>query len=62
MEKWIILFINHKKRFNSPVIDVEDIAESNKQGELLVFDSIDEAHRYQEKHSISGQCVELPIY
>lgn len=62
MSKWIILFENDPGRFDSPVFDVEDIAICNRQGDLLVFDSLDEAHAYQEDHCISGQCVKLPTF
>ena len=63
MEKWIILYMLNKSVFKSKIFDLSDIAVCDDLKEnLLVFQSLDEASNYQEKHGISGQCVELPIF
>ena len=64
MEKWIILIIQFTNDEN--VLPIDELVElavcDEESGELMLFDSLDEADQYREKHSIDGQCVELPIY
>lgn len=46
----------------NPITDVEDIAACNDDGVLLIFNSLDSAHEYQNEHCINGRCVEFPLY
>jgi hypothetical protein len=63
MEKWIILYMQKERLFKNKVFDLQDVAVCDDlHGNLLVFDSLDQASNYQEDHGISGQCIELPIY
>lgn len=64
MEKWIILKMQDKKCLvpKNPITEVVDITACDDDGVLLLFNSLDEAHSYQEQHGISGQCVQLPLY
>lgn len=64
MEKWIILTTNTLEDLEpiNPIYDVETIAFCGDNGELLVFDSLEEAHQCQEEYSVNGICVELPLY
>lgn len=62
MEKWIILKTMDKCVFEDEISFVDDIAECDKHGNLLTFNSLEDASEYQERNAIDGQCVELPIY
>jgi hypothetical protein len=63
MEKWIILQMLKPKVFGYAITDLDEIAVCHPvNGNLMVFDSLDEASNYQEEWGISGQCVSLPIY
>lgn len=46
----------------NPITEVNDIAATDDDGVLLIFNTFDEAVNYQEQHGISGQIVELPLY
>jgi hypothetical protein len=62
-EKWIILLMKYSHNLKNGTHDlIMDIAETDNQGKLLVFDSLDEAHDHQEENGISGQCISLPLY
>lgn len=63
-EKWIILIMQDENVLvpKNPITDVEDIAACNDDGVLLIFNSLDSAHEYQNEHCINGRCVELPLY
>ncbi len=62
MEKWIIIKMIEPNQVYS-IYDLEDLAECHAlNGQLLIFDSLDEASNYQEEYGISGQCISLPIY
>ena len=64
MEKWIILKTQDIKTLvpKNPITDVEDIAECDWDGVLMLFNSLNEASAYQEENAINGQCIELPLY
>ena len=64
MEKWIILKTQDVQMLvpKNPITDVEDIAECDWEGVLMLFDSLAEASQYQEENIINGQCIELPLY
>ena len=66
MEKWIILIAQepNEKLYHPPfsLEDLEDLAVVNDNGELMFFNSLDEASEYQEENTISGQCVQLPMF
>jgi hypothetical protein len=62
-ERWIIIHMQHFHKLDSFVTyDLSDIAETDDNGYLLVFKSLDEAHGHQEENGISGQCISLPLY
>jgi hypothetical protein len=63
MEKWIILIMQHVNYLHDiPLTLIEEIAVCNDDGELMMFDTMDEAFDYQDLHTIDGQVIELPIY
>jgi hypothetical protein len=61
MEKWIILEID-AERLNEPITHLFQIAVCNDAGELMVFNSLEDASQYQEDEGICGKCVELPLF
>lgn len=46
----------------NPITEVDDIAVTDADGVLIIFNSFDEAADYQDDNAINGQCVELPLY
>jgi hypothetical protein len=64
MAKWIILTMQDEEYFvpKNTFHDIEEIAVTHEDGNLMYFNSLDEAHYYQEENTISGQCVELPLW
>lgn len=62
MEKYIILTMQKIQWLTKHIVDVDSIAACNEDGELLIFDSFEDAAAYQEDNSIDGRLVELPIY
>ncbi len=64
MQKWIILKMMHTKEFNPNVelTMLEQIAECDDDGKLMVFNSLDDAYAWKEGDEIDGRCVELPLY
>ena len=62
MEKYIILITNHESRFDTNIYSIEDIAHCTIDGDLMMFDSLDEAADYRDEHTINGLLIELPIY
>jgi hypothetical protein len=62
-ERWIILHMQYSNSLDKhQMYDVSEIAETDEDGSLMVFKSLDEAHGHQEENGISGQCIELPLY
>lgn len=62
-ERWIILRMHYSHRLDRFLTDdLSVIAETDDDGYLMVFKSLDEAHQHQENNGISGQCISLPLY
>lgn len=62
-ERWIILHMQFSHRLDKFRFDeLSAIEETDDDGYLLVFKTLDEASAHQEEHSISGQCVSLPLF
>ncbi len=65
MEKWIILIAQepNEELYQPPfyLSDVEDLAVCDDDGNLMWFNSLEEANNYQEENTISGQCVQVPM-
>jgi hypothetical protein len=62
MKKYIILSCKTKKGLKVDIVFASQSAACNKEGNLLLFNSIDEADYYREQEAIDGQIVEIPIY
>ena len=64
MEKYIILTMQAKEWLVSknPIYSVEDIAYTDDNGYLVIFDSFDEAVNKMEEEGISGKIIDLPLY
>jgi len=62
--KWIILIMqeNNKELFEPPFRELVDIVVVDEEENLMLFNSLDEASKYQDEHCIDGRCVQLPIY
>ncbi len=61
MEKFAILKMNQLKDIIGNDVQVDEVFECDENG-IKLFDSLDEAHYYQEENSIDGRCVEIPLY
>lgn len=62
-EKWIILHMQFSHRLEKFLLsEISEIAATDEEDNLMVFNSLNEASDYQEKHGISGQCISLPLY
>lgn len=59
-EAWIILEMQYENML--PINELDGFVVLNEEGNVAIFPSLDAASNYQEEHSISGQCVELPMY
>lgn len=64
MEKFIILKMQAKEWLvpKNPIYSVEDIAYTDDNGYLVIFNSFDEAVNKMEEEGISGKIVDLPLY
>lgn len=50
------------KEWRNPIYSVEDIAYTDDNGYLVIFNSFDEAVKIMEENGISGKIVDLPLY
>lgn len=66
LRKFIILLMQEPidELYHSPysLSDISDLAASDDNGDLLWFDTTEEADQYRENNSIDGQVVEIPMY
>ena len=63
-QRFIILHLQFLHRLDKFLItDLEDIAVTDpRDGQLMVFKSLDEADAYREKYGINSQIIELPLH
>lgn len=66
MKKYVILLMQEAKEelYHPPfsITDADQLVACNDDGEVLFFDSLEDADCYREDEAIDGQIVELPMY